>query len=78
MRLKEWFSYFETHPAKGVQKNLLKTWNFTKNEICHRCFDNNLQKLFRTKILKNSNMQMYMIVALMVGLWLKLQIEKVN
>ena len=27
---------------------MLKAWNFTKNEICYRCFDNNLQKLFRT------------------------------
>ena len=36
------------HPSKGAQKNMLKAWNFTKNEICYRYFDNNLQKLFRT------------------------------
>ena len=59
-----------THPSKGVQKNMLKAWNFSKNKICHRCFDNNLQKLFRTKILKNSNGKILLIVALMVGLWL--------
>ena len=58
----------QTHPSKGVQKNMLKEWNFTKNKICYRCFHNNLQKLFRTKILKNSNGHILLKVVLMVGL----------
>ena len=68
----------QTHPSKSLQKNLLKAWNFTENKICHRCFDNNLQKPFRTKILKNSNRETLLIVALMVGLLLKLQMEIVD
>ena len=62
---------------KGVQKNMLKAWNFTKNKICHRIFDNNLQKLFRTKI-KNSKGQILLIVVLMVSLWFKIQMEIVD
>ena len=62
MRLKQ------THPFKGIQKNMLKAWNFTKNKICHRIFDNSLQKLFPTKILKKSNGQMLLVAVLMVGL----------
>ena len=38
--------------VKGVEKNVLKAWNFTKNRLCHRYFDNNLQKIFRTNILR--------------------------
>ena len=34
------------HQYKATQKNMLKAWNFTKNKINHKCFDNNLQKLF--------------------------------
>ena len=56
------------HPSKGVQKNMLKAWNFTKNKIRHICFDNNLQKLFLRKILIDINGQMFLIVALMVDL----------
>ena len=49
-----------------------------KNKIFHRCFDNNLQKLFRTKILKNSNKKILLIVVLMVRLRLKLQMDIVK
>ena len=31
----------QTNPSKGVQKNMLKAWNFTK-----KYFDNYLQKIF--------------------------------
>ena len=62
----------QTHPSKGVQKNMLKTWDFTKNKPCYRYFDNNLQKIFRRNILENGTGQIYLIVVLMVGLCLKL------
>ena len=62
------------HRSKGVQKAMLIAWNFIKNKICHRFFDNNLQKLFRTKILKNSNEQILLIVVSMVDLWLEMEI----
>ena len=26
------------HPSKGVKKNMLKAWDFTKNKFCHRYF----------------------------------------
>ena len=39
----------QMHPSKGVQKIMLKAWNFTKNNICHRSFDNNLEKNFPSK-----------------------------
>ena len=68
----------QTHLSKAAQKNMLKAWNFTKNKIYHKCFDNNLKKLFGTKILKNSNEQIILIVALMVRLWPKLQMEIVD
>ena len=35
----------QRQPFKRVQKNMVKAWNFTENKICHRCFENNLQKL---------------------------------
>ena len=41
------------HLSKGVQKNMPKTWNFTIYKICQGCFDDNLQKNFRTNILKS-------------------------
>ena len=34
-------------PSKGFQKNMVKAWDFTKNNLCHRYFDNNLQKIFK-------------------------------
>ena len=71
-------SILQTHSFKGVQKNMLKVWHFTKNKICRRCFDNILQKLFRTKIFKNSNGQILLIVVLLFGLWLNLQMERVD
>ena len=43
--------------SKGVQKNMLKVWNFTKIKICCRCFDNKSQKVFRTKIRENKKQQ---------------------
>ena len=42
----------QTYPSKDAQKNMVKAWKFTKNKICHICFDNNLQKLFRRKSLR--------------------------
>ena len=30
---------------------MLKAWNFTSYKLRHRCFDNNLQKDFRTNII---------------------------
>ena len=68
----------ETALSKTVQKNILKAWNFIKNKIYHRCFANNSQKIFWTKIFKDSNGMKTLIVALMVGLSLKLQMERVD
>ena len=57
---------------------MLKAWYFTKNKLCHRCIDNNLQKILRTNILENGTGQILLIVVLMVDLWLKLQMEIVD
>ena len=46
-----------THLPKGIQKNMLKAWDFTKNTLSHRYFDNNLQKIFRKNILENGTGQ---------------------
>ena len=51
-----------------LKLNVLKTWNFTRNKMYHKCFGNNLQKHLRTKILKDSNGQKILIVALRIGL----------
>ena len=32
---------------------MLKVWNFTTYKLCHRYFDSNLQKNFRTNILES-------------------------
>ena len=64
--------------STGVQKNMLKAWDFTKNKLCHRHFDNHLQKTFRTIILEIRTGQVLLIVILMVGLWLKLQMGVVD
>ena len=56
------------HSSKGIQKNMLKAWDFTKNKLCHRYFDNNLQKMSRTNILDNGTGQILLIVVLMVSL----------
>ena len=50
------------YPPKGVQENMLKAWNFTKNKLLHKCFVNNLQKKFRANILANGTAQMFLIV----------------
>ena len=68
----------QAHPSKGVQKNMLKAWYFSKNKLCHRCIDNNLQKNFRPNILENGTGQILLIVVLMVNLWLKLQMVIVD
>ena len=57
------------HLSKGVQKNVLKAWNFTKNTFHQRSFDNKLSKGFRTNILENATRQMLRKVTLMVGLY---------
>ena len=57
---------------------MLKVWNFAKNKLCHRCIDNNLQKIFRTNILENGTRFILLIVFLLVDVWLKLQIETVE
>ena len=46
--------------------------------LCHRCFDYNLQKNFRTNILENGTGQILLIVFLIVGLWLKFQMVIVD
>ena len=56
--------------SKGVQKNTLKAWNFTKYKFCYRSFDNSLQKSFRTNILESNAAQILLTVVLMVGLCL--------
>ena len=65
----------QIRPPKIVQKNMLKAWDFTEKNLCHRCFNSNLQKTFRRNILENGTGQMLLIVVLMVGLWLKFQME---
>ena len=39
----------KTHPSKGIQKSMLKVWNFTKNKLCNKCFCNDLQKMLHSK-----------------------------
>ena len=63
---------------KSIHKNMLKACNVTKNKLCHRYFDNNLQKKFRTNIFEKGTGQILLIVVLMVNLWLKLQMEIVD
>ena len=55
----------QTHLSQGVQENMLKAWNFTKNKFHHRCLDINLQKIFRTNILENAIGQILVVVNLM-------------
>ena len=66
------------YPSKGVQQNMRKTWHFTKNRLCHKYFDINLQEIFRAIILQNGTGQILLIVVLMIGLWLKLQMKIVD
>ena len=55
------------HPHNGFQKNTVKAWDFTKNNLCRRYLANNLQKIFQANILENDTGQILLIVALMVG-----------
>ena len=55
-----------------------KTWDFTKNKLCHKYFDNNLKEILQTNIIENVTGQIFFIVALVVGLLLKLQMEIVD
>ena len=57
---------------------MCKAWDFTKNKLCYRYFDNNFQKNFRTNILENGTGQIILIVVLMADLWLKLQMKIVD
>ena len=66
-----WKNNFHSSNAsfKAVQKNMLKAWDYTKNKLCHRYFDNATDIsliIFRTNILKISTGQLLLIVALMV------------
>ena len=54
---------------------MLKVWDFTKKRLHNRYLDNNLQKIFRRNIFQNGTGQIILIIVLMVGLWLKLQME---
>ena len=58
------------HLSKGVQKNILKAWNFTKNGFPQRYFGNNLSKNFRTNIPENATRQILLKVTLKAGLHL--------
>ena len=49
-----------------------------QNKLCHKYFDDNLQKIFRTNIIENGTGQILLVVILWVGLWLKLQMETVD
>ena len=33
-------------------QNMLKAWNFPKNKLPHRWFDNKVKKIFRTNIIE--------------------------
>ena len=57
---------------------MVKARDFTKNKLYHRYFGNNLQKIFRANILENGTGQILLIIVLIVGLWLKLQVEIVD
>ena len=56
----------QTHPSKGVQKNMMKACNFTKCKLRHRWFHNDLQRNFQTNIIENDTAQILLIVVLMV------------
>ena len=58
------------HLSKGVQKNMLKAWHFTKYKFCYTSFDNKLQKNFRTNISENDIAKILLMVVSIVGLCL--------
>ena len=62
----------QTHPSKSAQKNMLKASGFTKNKRCQRYLDKLFSENFQTNILENGTVQ------IIVGLWLKFQIEIVD
>ena len=66
------------YPFKGIQKNMLKARDLTKNKLCQRYFDSHLRRLFRTNILDSGTGHIILIVVLMLRLWLKLQMEIVD
>ena len=43
--------------SKGAPRNMLKVYDFTKNELCRKCLDNKLQKILQTNILENGTEQ---------------------
>ena len=49
-------------PSKGAQKNMLKAYNFTKNKLRHRSFDNKLQKISQRNVFENRAGQIILIV----------------
>ena len=51
-------------------QNMLKAWNFPKNKLPHRWFDNKVKKIFRTNIIEKGIGQLLLIVVLIVGLCL--------
>ena len=56
----------QAHPSKGVQKNMLKSWNFTKINSANRCFDSILWKIFRKNILENGIGEMVLMLAILI------------
>ena len=52
-----------------VQENMTKAWDVTKNKLCHRRFDNNLQIIFQTNIHENGTKQIFLIVVLVVDVF---------
>ena len=43
-------NFLSRHPI--FQKNICKAWEFTRNKLCQRYFDNNLQKIFEQIFLR--------------------------
>ena len=52
--------------AEGYAESTV--YHFTKNKFHRRCFDNNLENIFRANILENATGQMLLVVVLIVGL----------
>ena len=55
---------------------MLNALGFTKNKLCQRCNDNNLQKILRANTVENGTGQILLIVVLIVDLWFKLLSHK--
>ena len=69
-RLSKNNSHTSNDPSKGVQKNILKAWNFTQIKLRHRCFANNVEKIFQTNILDNGAGEILVMVVLIVDICL--------